>query len=98
MSMAFSAQKRRRGRVLEKCEAMRAAKARRRVELAGVCGGWERVATLVLMVSAAPDGRSIAVRACHGRGEWQRCGSVRAVRGALTRLIWSQRDHATGGK
>ena len=45
------------------------------------CGVWSRVATLVLVVSAAPDGRSVGIWACGGAGSWQRCGSERAVRG-----------------
>jgi len=43
---------------------------------------------LLVIVNASPDGRTVAVHA-HGRAEWYRCGSERAVRGALARMLWN---------
>jgi hypothetical protein len=43
---------------------------------------------MVLLVSASPDGRHVAIKASHGRNDWHRCGSERAVRGALAGIIW----------
>lgn len=53
-------------------------------------GPWQRVGTYLLAVEAAPDGRHMAIEV-HG-GDCQRylCGSERAVRGALARLLWRQ--------
>lgn len=77
-------------RKVAKCAAMRAAKERKRQAQLEKCGQWERVATVMLIIHAAPDGRSIALRACGGRGEWMRCGTERAVRGALARVMWQR--------
>jgi hypothetical protein len=68
-----------------------AARERERRDRAVACGGWARVRSVLLVIHAAPDGRSIALRYSDGAGEWMRCGSVRAVRGALARLIWAGR-------
>ena len=89
--MSFTAHKRRREKTLRKCSAMRAAKARRHAERAAECGSWERVATVLLHVTAAPDGRTIGIRYADGRGEWHRCGSERAVMGALRSVIYGRR-------
>ena len=54
------------------------------------CEGWKRVGTFLVIVHAGPDGRSVGIsaRSC---GEWYRCGSERAVRGALARMLYSKR-------
>ena len=67
------------------------ARERNRMLRAEECGVWSRVATLVLVVSAAPDGRSVGIWACGGAGSWQRCGSERAVRGALAKILWGKK-------
>ena len=81
----------------ERCAAMRAAKARKRMERAGG-EGWKLVRSVLMlvMVQAGPDGRSMALRACTGAEEWYRCGSERAVRGALARMLWAKMMKATG--
>ena len=67
------------------------ARERNRMLWAEECGEWTRVKTLILVVSAAPDGRNVGLWAA-GCGEtWQRCGSERAVRGALAKLLWGKR-------
>ena len=73
-----------------RCAAMREAKARKREQQAQTDPGWRRVASLILTVDAAPDGRNIAIY-CAGLREWYRCGSERAVRGALARMIWGEK-------
>ena len=68
-----------------------AAKARRREVSMADAPGWRRVLTMVLTVEAAPDGKHVEIHA-HGRdGRWVRCGSERAVRAALARLLWDGR-------
>lgn len=78
----------RRASHLRKCANMRAAKERRR--LATDCGDWQRVATLIVVVTAAPDGRHVGISAA-GAADWYRCGSERSVRGALAQMIYSKR-------
>ena len=58
------------------------------------CEGWKRVGTFLVVVHAAPDGRTIAIQA-HGCETWYRCGSERAVRGALARMLWNKKGGAT---
>lgn len=70
---------------------MRAAKERKR--LAEPASNWKRVATLLVTVDAAPDGRTVAIRV-NGRRAWSRCGSERAVRGALAKLLYGTRRRA----
>jgi len=79
--------KARRERMLRASRAGVAARERNRLSRASDCGEWKRVATMVLLVNAAPDGRHVAVKAS-GRNDWHRCGSERAVRGALAGIIW----------
>jgi hypothetical protein len=71
----------------ERCAAMRAAKERKR--LANTPEKWERVFTLLVIGHAAPDGRTLALQV-HNCKTWYRCGSVRAVRGALARMMWGK--------
>ena len=52
------------------------------------CEDWKRVGTFLLVVHAAPDGRNVASQA-HNCATWYRCGSERAVRGALARMLWN---------
>lgn len=66
---------------------MRAAKERKRIATAAECEGWKRVGMFLVVVHAAPDGKSVALQA-HGCETWERCGSERAVRGALARMLW----------
>lgn len=73
---------------LRRCAAMRSAKERKRLSRADECGAWPRVRSVLLVINAAPDGRTMALRYSDGSGEWHRCGSERAVRGALARLMW----------
>ena len=61
-----------------------------RSELNKECEGWKRVGTFLVVVHAAPDGRTMALQA-HGCETWERCGSERAVRGALARMLYSKR-------
>jgi hypothetical protein len=73
----------------QRCAAMRAAKERKRTEsCADKHGGWPLVRSVWLAVYAAPDGRHLELHAASERGQWVRCGSVRAVRGALAKLLW----------
>ena len=78
--------RRRYERKAARCAAMRAAKARKREQQAVTDPGWRRVASMIVTVDAAPDGRTVAIY-CAGLREWFRCGSERAVRGALARMI-----------
>ncbi len=78
---------RKRDRQLCKSLAGVAARERKRRERTATDPGWSRVATLLVTVDAAPDGRSVALHA-HGQRDWFRCGSERAVRGALVRVIY----------
>ena len=55
------------------------------------CGKWPLVRSVLVCVYAAPDGRHVAFRTADGVGEWHRCGSVRAVQGALGRMLWGMR-------
>ena len=82
-------------RKLARCAAMRAAKERKRLAAAAEMPAWRRVGTLLIVVHAAPDGRAVAVQA-HGRRDWFRCGSERAVRGALARMLWRVKDAQKG--
>jgi hypothetical protein len=91
MSTVYRQRKKRRDRVLQRCAQMRAAKERRRIERAAGEPEWTRVATALLVVFAAPDGRSIEMRLATGNGEVVRCGSLRAVRGAISRAVWGHR-------
>ena len=70
-----------------------AARERNRIARNSDCGEWKRVATLVVLVNAAPDGRTVAIQAS-GRGDWHLCGSERAVRGALARMIYAKKGDA----
>ncbi len=94
--MSPTYRKRRRDRLLKASRAGVAARERIRRERAEGAGEWARVATVVLQVNAAPDGRTVAVRVCHGRGEWEVCGSERAVRGRLAGFLWTQRTKGSG--
>lgn len=83
--------KRRRERLLQRSRLGVQARERKRLERANEFGSWRRVATVLLVVHAAPDGRHMAINAVHGAGEWMRCGSERAVRAALARALWGLR-------
>jgi ferric-dicitrate binding protein FerR (iron transport regulator) len=75
-------------RKLNRCAAMRAAKERVRAESHRDAPGWRHLRSIWLSVYAAPDGRHIELHAASERGEWRRCGSERAVRGALAKMMW----------
>jgi hypothetical protein len=49
---------------------------------------WPLVRSVLLSVYAAPDGRHVAMRSADGRGEVYVCGSERAARAAVSRMIW----------
>jgi len=49
---------------------------------------WPLVRSLLLSVYAAPDGRHMALQAADGAGTVYRCGSERAVRGALSSMLY----------
>jgi hypothetical protein len=66
---------------------MRAAKERKR--LANNLGEWRRVFSLLIVGHVAPDGRTLALQA-HNCKTWYRCGSERAVRGALAKMMWEK--------
>ena len=70
------------------------ARERARRQRAEECGDWRRVATLVLVVTAASDGRSVGLLASGGSSPWERCGTERAVRAALARMLWARRATA----
>jgi hypothetical protein len=74
-----------------RCAAMRAAKERKRLDSCGDSGSWPLVRAVWLAVYAAPDGRYIEIHAASDRGHWQRCGSERAVRGAVSTILWGMR-------
>lgn len=64
------------------------ARERKRAADVATLPGWRRVRTLLLAVWAGPDGRSAAI---YCDGEQFRCGSERAVRGALAKMLWGDR-------
>jgi hypothetical protein len=69
-------------------KAMRGVEARQRKRLADCesAPGWRRVRTLLIAVYAHDDGRHVGLRV--NGGEWYRCGSERAVRAALARMLY----------
>ncbi len=69
----------------KRCAAMRAAKERKRLATAAECGTW---ATRLCQFEASfsPCGRYVGLLAING--PWQRCGSERAVRGAMAKVLW----------
>lgn len=83
--------KRRRAKLLRRSRLGVQARERQRTQSLREAPGWRRVATVILTVDAAPDGRHIEIEAHGGSGSWRRCGSERAVRGALTRMLWEGR-------
>jgi hypothetical protein len=85
--MSPTYRKRRRQRLLQRSRKGVVARERKRMAEAETDPQWRRVWTGIVTVDAAPDGRHVALRA-HGHREWFRCGSERAVRGALARLLW----------
>jgi hypothetical protein len=85
----FKYRKARRERVLQKCAGMRAAKERKRIERSAECGEWAPVCTLLVMVNAAPDGRTMGIRT--SLGEWEKVGTHRACIAALARMIEGKR-------
>ena len=89
--MSPNYRKYRRERQLRRSRAGVEARERKRLERAATDPGWRRVATLLLIVEAAPDGQHIALNV-HGQRDWYRCGSERAVRGALEKMMWGKRD------
>jgi len=52
---------------------------------------WPLVRSVLLSVYAAPDGRHMAIQADDGGGAVYRCGSERAVRGVIARMLWQSR-------
>lgn len=60
----------------------------RRERNASECGAWPLVASRLICVHASPDGRNVAMHAWGCGGAWYRCGTERAVRGALAKLLW----------
>ena len=87
--MSPSYYKRRREKVLERSRKGVLARERKRLERAEVCGAWRRVATVLLVVHAAPDGRHVAMRTVLPQaGAWERSGCERAVRAALAKALW----------
>jgi len=86
--MSPTYRKRRRERMLARSRAGVAARERIRAEAQRDAPGWQHVRTVWLSVYAAPDGRHIELHAASERGQWARCGSERAVRGALAEMLW----------
>lgn len=81
--------KRRRERQLKASRAGVKAREQNRLARLKDCEGWKRVGTFLVVVHAGPDGRTMALQA-HGCERWERCGSERAVRGALARMLWGK--------
>ena len=75
----------------KRCASMRAAKERKRRESMRHAPGWQHVRTVWLSVYAAPDGMHVEIHAASERGQWRRCGSERAVRGAVAEILWRMR-------
>ena len=69
---------------------MRAARARKRTESQAAAPGWTCTGTYLLRTFAAPDGRTMEMHLYGGRREWHRCGSERAVRGALAGVMYGK--------
>jgi hypothetical protein len=67
------------------------ARERKRLASCGDSGAWPLVRAVWLAVYAAPDGRHIEIHAASERGHWQRCGSERAVREAVSTILWGMR-------
>ena len=65
-----------------------AAKARKRAESMADAPGWTCTGTYMLRTFASPDGRTMELHLYGGKREWCRCGSERAVRGALAQMIY----------
>jgi hypothetical protein len=63
------------------------ARERNRLARATECGTWQRVKTVILIVTASPDGKHIGLAAVNSP-QWYRCGSERAVTAAARKLIW----------
>lgn len=93
--MSPSYYRRRREKLIERARLGVTARERRRLERGRECEGWRRVRTALIVVHAAPDGRSVGVQV-FGHATWERCGSERAVRGALARLLWGEREGKGG--
>ena len=72
-----------------KCAAMRAAKERKRLAFDPDREQWRCVRTVLLRVWAGPDGRSVAL---YADGRPVRCGSERAVRGALAQMLYGKKE------
>jgi len=69
----------------KQCAAMRAAKERKRLAAAAECGSWT-TRRVEFEASFSPCGKYVGLRAVNG--PWTRCGSERAVRIALGRVLW----------
>jgi len=85
LGMSPSYWKRRREKMLARSRKGVAARERKRMEFDPDREGWKVAGTYLVRVWAAPDGRSVAMDVS---GRTQRCGSERAVRGALARAFW----------
>lgn len=59
---------------------------RKRLALAAECGNWT-TRRIEFEASFSPCGRYVGLRALNG--PWTRCGSERAVRGALATVLWN---------
>lgn len=75
-----------------RCKAMRNAKERKRLARAAECGTWT-TRRCEFEASFSPCGRYVGLRAVNG--PWTRCGSERAVRGALATVLWNRRLSCT---
>jgi hypothetical protein len=55
------------------------------------CAGaeWLRRTPLIIVRRVSPDGRRVALRV-HGKTDWAVCGSERAVRGWLAKVLWKK--------
>ena len=77
--------------------AMKGVAGRERKRLALDPGNWRRVFSLLVVGHASPDGRTLALQA-HSTRTWHRCGSERAVRGALAKMMWNQNNPPATGE
>lgn len=69
-----------------------AAREKKRLAAAAECGTWT-TRRCEFEASFSPCGRYVGLRAING--QWHRCGSERAVRGALATALWNMRPKCT---
>ena len=91
--MSPSYYNRKRDKQLEK--SLKGVAARQAKRLAANPVEWRRVFALLVVGHASPDGRTLALQA-HGCADWHKCGSERAVRGALAKMMFRKVNQTKG--